>query len=221
MRARTDRLSNYLVMATSRNSFAAPSTRKPAVRRSGRSHRWYTHIAHRHRAMVHNSPVPVAGPTAAVDNEDNGTCCSRLTVEVRMTAQPTCVAGATRDIVVGSWYYYMTQQSARIGKCLGSDVKNRSALRVRPANRAPERPEFARWAKEKEFSAQSRVARWYMRMSWFATTDIDYYARPSWSLPIRFALNWGRTRRWTCTIVADVSSGVDHQRIMDAANNEN
>lgn len=138
-----------------------------------------------------------------------------------MTAQPTCVADASRDIVVGSWYCYMTQQSERIVKCLDSDAKSRSALLVRPANRAPGRPGFERSAKEKEFSAQLRVVRWYMRMSWSAKTDTGYYARRSLSLLIRSAMNWGRRRRWKRKIVVDVSSAVDHQRTTDAANSEN
>lgn len=208
----------HLVMEASRSSFAAPSMTIPVVPRSGaRSRRWGTRIVHRHWATVYNSQVRAARPTAVVGSEDNEACCSGWTV--RMTAQPTYVADATRDIVVGSWYYYMTQQSGCIGKCLDSDAKSRSAPLVRPANRAPERPKFARSATEKGFATQSRNARWCMRTSWFATTDIDYYGRSSWSLPIRFATNWGRRRRWTCTIVGDANSEVDHQRTTDAASN--
>lgn len=70
-------LSSYLAMAASRNSFAAPWKKKPAVQRPEvRSHRWNTHIGHRHWATAHNYRVRVAGRTAVVvDNEDNEACC--------------------------------------------------------------------------------------------------------------------------------------------------
>lgn len=174
-------------MAISRNSFAAPLTTTRAVRRSeARSHRLDSRTDHRHPATVHSYRVRVAGPMAAADNEDNEACCSVWLVAVRMTAQPTCVADASRDIVVGSWYCYMTQQSKRTWKCLDSDAQSRSAPLVRPANRAPERLWFEKSAKETEFSTQWRDVRSYMRMSWLAKTDTDCYAQ---SLPIRFAMN--------------------------------
>ena len=161
---------------------------------------------------MHSYRVRAAGRTAvAVDSEDNEACCSRWLVEVRMAAQPTCVADASRDIVVGSWYGCMTQQSGCIVKCLDFDARSRSDLLVRPANRATEKLEFETLATVMGFSTQWQVAPSYMRMSWFAKTDNGYCARSSWNLPIRFVTNWGRRRRWKHTIAVEVGWEVDRQ----------
>ena len=61
--------------------------------------------------MAHNSRARVVTLKVVADNESNETCCLQWSVEVHMAAQPTYVADASRDIVVGSSYCRMTQQS--------------------------------------------------------------------------------------------------------------
>lgn len=132
------------------------------------------------------------------------------------------MAGANLDIVVDSYWRYMNPRSGRIVRGSGFDENIQLVPLLSRAIEA-QCPELA--AKEKAFSSLFRLARWNMRMSWYARTDsgcghlnLSLLTLPATNLARKRHLSYMKTKRWECKIV-DSGSVIGRQR-MDVGRND-